>query len=296
MTSCVRKLLALRPQEGQWISRVSSDSIFSAVSLNSSSQCGHRSRMKPSSSHGILISKCVSSKRPPLTRCIRFAFYFAHWKNLQLRGAFLRSAPMRMHGVNRGATAAQAICSPSEQFRRLCLRLMLLRHMLSMRYAIPLSIVIIAAVETCVLSCELSWYWLIVNDGRNEWQKSGGSNFRKQMVQPSNRRISAGKAVTWNPARLGGLERLPTKVPLRLSTVTGSSKGALQSSEVQDLASLTNNTCRAATALALTSPASRSGVDVMAGGAILPYARWVLLARWMCHQTYMRVRKAPISP
>ena len=222
--------------------------------------------MKPSSSHGILISKCVSSKRPPLTRCIRFAFYFAHWKNLQLRGAFLRSAPMRMHGVNRGAAAAQAICSPSEQFRRLC------------------------------LSCELSWYWLIVNDGRNEWQKPGGSNFRKQMVQPSNRRISAGKAVTWNPARLGGLERLPTKVPLRLSTVTGSSKGAPQSSEVQDLASLTNNTCRAATALALTSPASRSGVDVMAGGAILPYARWVLLARWMCHQTYMRVRKAPISP
>ena len=80
--------------------------ISSAVSLNSSPQCGHRSRMKPSSSHGILISKRVSSKRSPLVRCIRFAFYFASWKSLQLRGAFLRSTPMRMRGVDRGAADA----------------------------------------------------------------------------------------------------------------------------------------------------------------------------------------------
>ena len=41
-----------------------------------------------------------------------------------------------------------------------------------------------------------------------------------------------------------GLERLPTRKPLQLPTVTGSSKGAPQSSEVQDLASLTNSACR----------------------------------------------------
>ena len=63
-----------------------------------------------------------------------------------------------------------------------------------------------------------------------------------------------------------GLDRLPTKKPLQLPTVTGSSKGAPQSSEVQDLASLTNSTCQAAAASALASPASRSGADVMPEG------------------------------
>lgn len=62
-----------------------------------------------------------------------------------------------------------------------------------------------------------------------------------------------------------GLERLPTKKSLRLSTVTVSSEGASQSSEVQDLASLTNSTCQAATVLAFASPASRSGAGMMAG-------------------------------
>lgn len=53
-----------------------------------------------------LISKRVSSKRPPLVRCIRFAFYFANWKSLQLRGCVLRSIPMRLRGVDRGAADA----------------------------------------------------------------------------------------------------------------------------------------------------------------------------------------------
>ena len=37
--------------------------------------------------------------------------------------------------------------------------------------------------------------WFIVNDGRNELQKSGGSNSRKQIVQLSSRSISAGNLV-----------------------------------------------------------------------------------------------------
>ena len=37
--------------------------------------------------------------------------------------------------------------------------------------------------------------WLIVNNGRNELQKSGGSNSRKQVVQLSRRGISAGNLV-----------------------------------------------------------------------------------------------------
>ena len=37
--------------------------------------------------------------------------------------------------------------------------------------------------------------WLIVDDGRNEPQKSGGSNSRKQVVQLSSRIISAGNLV-----------------------------------------------------------------------------------------------------
>lgn len=52
----------------------------------------------------------------------------------------------------------------------------------------------------------------------------------------------------------GRLERLPTRKPLQLSTVTGSSEGAPRSSEVQDLASLANNACQAAAALACSSP------------------------------------------
>ena len=55
-------------------------------------------------------------------------------------------------------------------------------------------------------------------------------------------------------ATRGGLERLPTRQPLQLSTVTGSSEGAPRSSEVQDLASLANNACQAAAALAYSSP------------------------------------------
>ena len=37
--------------------------------------------------------------------------------------------------------------------------------------------------------------WLIAGDGRNELQKSGDSNSRKQIVQLSNRSISAGNLV-----------------------------------------------------------------------------------------------------
>ena len=37
--------------------------------------------------------------------------------------------------------------------------------------------------------------WLIVDDGRNELQKSGDSNSRKQMVQLSSQSISAGNLV-----------------------------------------------------------------------------------------------------
>ena len=37
--------------------------------------------------------------------------------------------------------------------------------------------------------------WFIANDGRNELQKSGGSNSRKQVVQLSSRSISAGNLV-----------------------------------------------------------------------------------------------------
>ena len=37
--------------------------------------------------------------------------------------------------------------------------------------------------------------WFIADDGRNELQKSGGSNSRKQVVQLSNRSISAGNLV-----------------------------------------------------------------------------------------------------
>lgn len=65
-------------------------------------------------------------------------------------------------------------------------------------------------------------------------------------------------------ATRGGLERLPTRKPLQLSTVTCSSKGALQSLEVQNLASLTNSTCQAAAALVCSSPALRSRADIIA--------------------------------
>lgn len=37
--------------------------------------------------------------------------------------------------------------------------------------------------------------WFIVDDGRNELQKSGGSDFRKQVVRLSSRSISAGNLV-----------------------------------------------------------------------------------------------------
>ena len=37
--------------------------------------------------------------------------------------------------------------------------------------------------------------WFVVDDGRNEPQKSGGSNSRKQVVQLSSRSISAGNLV-----------------------------------------------------------------------------------------------------
>ena len=37
--------------------------------------------------------------------------------------------------------------------------------------------------------------WFIANDGRDELQKSGGSNSRKQIVQLSSRNISAGNLV-----------------------------------------------------------------------------------------------------
>ena len=37
--------------------------------------------------------------------------------------------------------------------------------------------------------------WFIVDDGRNELQKSGGSNSRKQIVRLSSRSISAGNLV-----------------------------------------------------------------------------------------------------
>ena len=37
--------------------------------------------------------------------------------------------------------------------------------------------------------------WFIVDDGRDELQKSGGSNSRKQVVQLSSRSISAGNLV-----------------------------------------------------------------------------------------------------
>ena len=37
--------------------------------------------------------------------------------------------------------------------------------------------------------------WFIVGDGRNEPQKSGGSNSRKQVVRLSSRSISAGNLV-----------------------------------------------------------------------------------------------------
>ena len=37
--------------------------------------------------------------------------------------------------------------------------------------------------------------WFIVDDGRNELQKVGGSNSRKQIVQLSSRSISAGNLV-----------------------------------------------------------------------------------------------------
>ena len=37
--------------------------------------------------------------------------------------------------------------------------------------------------------------WFIVDDGRNELQKSGGSNSRKQIAQLSSRSISAGNLV-----------------------------------------------------------------------------------------------------
>ena len=37
--------------------------------------------------------------------------------------------------------------------------------------------------------------WFIVDDGRNELQKVGGSNSRKQMVRLSSRSISAGNLV-----------------------------------------------------------------------------------------------------
>lgn len=59
-------------------------------------------------------------------------------------------------------------------------------------------------------------------------------------------------------ATRGGLERLPTRKPLQLSTVTGSSEGAPRSSEEQDLASLANNACQAAAALAYSSPGGES--------------------------------------
>ena len=39
------------------------------------------------------------------------------------------------------------------------------------------------------------WSRFIVDDGRNELQKSGGSNSRKQVVQLSSRSISAGNLV-----------------------------------------------------------------------------------------------------
>ena len=66
-------------------------------------------------------------------------------------------------------------------------------------------------------------------------------------------------------ATRGGLERLPTRKPLQVSTVTGSSEGAPRSSGLQGLASLTNNARQASAAAAITSPASRSGADMIAG-------------------------------
>ena len=44
---------------------------------------------------------------------------------------------------------------------------------------------------------------------------------------------------------------------------------------------------------ALLSPASRSGIDVIAGGAILLHARCALLARWTRRQTYMCAKNSP---
>lgn len=44
---------------------------------------------------------------------------------------------------------------------------------------------------------------------------------------------------------------------------------------------------------ALLSPVSRSGIDVIAGGAILLQARCALLARWTRRQTYMCAKNNP---
>lgn len=61
------------------------------------------------------------------------------------------------------------------------------------------------------------------------------------------------------------LECPPRRKPLRLSTVEGSSEDAPRSSEAQDPISLTNGACQAAAVADITSSASRSGADVVAG-------------------------------